>query len=106
GRPALSPNAWLVSGGCARPQKEAARKTGKIPALTMETAEAARRAPVAAPPPIRNEQTAVVAAAPAMPAGAIDALQAYQETMRQFIALQEQVMTRFLSGAPMAQPAA
>jgi len=33
GRPALSPNAWLVSGGCARPQKEAARKTGKIPAL-------------------------------------------------------------------------
>jgi acyl transferase domain-containing protein/NADP-dependent 3-hydroxy acid dehydrogenase YdfG len=133
GRPALSPNAWLVSGGCARPQKEAARKTGKIPALTMETAEAARRAPVAAPapitaapsaplngshqpapapvvrdlpPPVRNEQTAVVAAAPAMPAGAIDALQAYQETMRQFIALQEQVMTRFLSGASMVQSAA
>ena len=133
----LPPTAWLVSGGCVRPQGDSVRKTGKLPALTAEGAGAARRpreiasatsipaAPM--PPPSGNavptSPTNGVDASVGMPSQAMDAavmsppvnakipgaaassspaveaLLAYQETMRQFIALQEQVMTQFLSGA-------
>ncbi|WP_051362051.1 type I polyketide synthase [Solimonas soli] len=110
---------WMVSGGCARPLDDPQYRTGALPQLGKAEAEAAvakaraerealvaaARAPAAAPPPA----TAAVAQAAPMPmapavGGALgtEAMQAYQQTMRQFLALQERVMQQFLGGAPSA----
>lgn len=40
-QPPLPATAWLINGGSARPQSEAVGRTGQLPTLTLETAEAA-----------------------------------------------------------------
>ncbi|MDB5974949.1 MAG: family NAD(P)-dependent oxidoreductase [Nevskia sp.] len=123
---ALPKHAWWVSGGCARPLDDPMMRTGKLPALDLRTSTEARekaklaarplpapiatQAPAAAPAaqPMMASQPAPLAApaitggmAPAMNA---EALIAYQQTMRQFLNLQERVIQQYLGGgaAPVA----
>ncbi|MGQ0700764.1 MAG: SDR family NAD(P)-dependent oxidoreductase [Panacagrimonas sp.] len=111
--PAVYPKHWwMVSGGCARPIDDPVMRTGLKPALTKATSTAAREAleakmsadiraklpvQVSAPAAVR----AVSAAAPAAPALSSEAMLAYQQTMRQFLALQERVVQQFMTGAAM-----
>ncbi|MGB0956521.1 MAG: acyltransferase domain-containing protein, partial [Panacagrimonas sp.] len=103
---------WMVSGGCARPVNDPVLRTGAKPALTRATAEAARKAfdarlrakppapsPTVDPLPAKGEPPQ----APTMPAAASsamgqDALIAYQQTMRQFLSLQERVIQQYMQG--------
>jgi len=122
----LPKHAWWVSGGCARPLDDPMLRTGKLPALDLRTStearEKARQAarPLPAPPPIivhapAAPQPAPAAAAPlAAPviAGSAmattmnaDALIAYQQTMRQFLNLQERVIQQYLGAPAGAMPA-
>ncbi len=107
--PTLPAHVWMVSGGCARPQQDRERRTGSLPALTRATAEAARAA-AATPPPAAAVASpgAPAPAAPipaAMPAGfGSDALLAYQQTMQQFLALQERVLQQALGALPSGTP--
>ena len=101
--PALPAHVWMVSGGCARPQQDRERRTGSLPALTRATADAARAAAATAAPPPSGVVTppAAPAAAPALPTGiGSDALLAYQQTMQQFLALQERVLQQALGALP------
>jgi acyl transferase domain-containing protein/NAD(P)H-dependent flavin oxidoreductase YrpB (nitropropane dioxygenase family)/NAD(P)-dependent dehydrogenase (short-subunit alcohol dehydrogenase family) len=56
------------------------------------------------PRPVKRDVVPARLAAPpaggALADGSLQAFAAYQETMRQFLSLQEQVMTRFISGVP------
>src|SRR5690606_10260466 len=138
---ALPATAWLLSGGCVRPQKEPVLKTGRTPMLVLEDRDAAAskreqevdaaaakmaaeivaRTPAAAPasngaakangalnghaphlngsrPPQAPQAPQHVA--PVVPAafanggaGTMEVLMAYQDTMRQFISVQERIMT-------------
>ena len=125
-KPAEEPaTAFYVSGGCARPKDDNERRSGSEPPLTLERQQQARKraqqaaqapaAPIAAPAAAQaaaapqTHSAPTVAAAPqaaapatrAMPAGmGHEALAAYQQTMQQFLQLQEQVMSRVLGGAP------
>ncbi|MGH8446627.1 MAG: beta-ketoacyl synthase N-terminal-like domain-containing protein, partial [Solimonas sp.] len=128
----LPKHMWMVSGGCARPLDDPQYRTGALPQLGKAEADAAvakarteREALVAAArAPAATPLAASAAFAPAMPAamhttipGAMpaagtafgnEAMQAYQQTMRQFLALQERVIQQFLGGspaAPVAMPA-
>ncbi|WP_420464623.1 SDR family NAD(P)-dependent oxidoreductase [Panacagrimonas sp.] len=107
---------WMLSGGCARPIDDPIVRTGKLPALTRETAAAAREAlnarllaeARASLPPAASAIAAPTVAGPAaspavQPVNALsnEALVAYQQTMRQFLALQERVVQQFLGGAPL-----
>lgn len=84
-------------GPAARTVGVAANGAGNGIASAPATVPAARPA-AAAPQPQPAQQAARASTS-------VDALLAYQETMRQFIALQEQVMSRFLSGtAPQPMP--
>jgi acyl transferase domain-containing protein/NAD(P)H-dependent flavin oxidoreductase YrpB (nitropropane dioxygenase family)/NAD(P)-dependent dehydrogenase (short-subunit alcohol dehydrogenase family) len=103
-QPAASQSTWFVNGGSARPSTEAVRKTGRQPALTVESVAEMRCAaapwmpPIAAPAQI-GDPLARASVAGGQPSGIpIDALLAYQETMQQFLQLQNQVMARFLGG--------
>ena len=116
----LPASVWLVNGGSVRPHKEPVGYPGKIPTLNKESAEEARKNYIAK---LAGERGAV--SAPAQPgaqappiqippfpspppqtaAGSVEALQLYQETMRQFLALQERVMSQFLGGQPVSIPA-
>ena len=120
----LPKHTWWVSGGCARPLDDPMMRTGKLPALKLAEAESARRKAetakaVAAPLPLPVAQTVppVIAAAapaavalpaappqpltlPAAPAFGAEAMQAYQQTMRQFLSLQERVVAQFLGLQP------
>ncbi|HEX4871910.1 MAG TPA: SDR family NAD(P)-dependent oxidoreductase [Nevskiaceae bacterium] len=107
GPPALPAHVWMVSGGCARPLHDPERRTGQRPALTLETREAARAALAPAASPVPDP---VMTSAPATPdplptnrAGGLSepAWQAYQQTMQQFLALQERVLQQAL-GLPSA----
>ncbi|MDD3762287.1 MAG: beta-ketoacyl synthase N-terminal-like domain-containing protein, partial [Nevskiales bacterium] len=101
----LAKHTWMISGGCARPIDDPQFRTGKLPALTKATAEQAKaridaaRAPAqpaAAPTPMAAGMPS--AAAPA--ALSSDAILAYQQTMRQFLQLQERVIQQYLGGSP------
>ena len=108
-RPVAPPkHAWWISGGCARPLDDPQMRTGSLPALDLAAAEAARQkqraVPVAPPAAATAPATPPAAAAPMPPVvsavlGA-EALAAYQQTMRQFLNLQERVIQQFLGGAP------
>ncbi|MHA7834860.1 MAG: type I polyketide synthase, partial [Algiphilus sp.] len=119
--PEIPPTAFFLSGGCARPQTSEERQMGSQPPLTLERQQAARdkaaQAAAAAAKPAASTPTAAdhtqppapqSAAAPAAPAApgqpttsamGQEALAAYQQTMQQFLKLQEQVMTQVLGGA-------
>ncbi|MES0872717.1 SDR family NAD(P)-dependent oxidoreductase [Sinimarinibacterium thermocellulolyticum] len=106
-QPTYARHIWWLSGGCARGPDESERRTGKLPALTKAARDAARaKLETQIPPP------AAPAAAPSPTAGTSnglsnEALLAYQQTMRQFLALQERVLQQFLGGAapvPAANP--
>ncbi len=108
---AIPAHAWMISGGCARAPGETERRTGRLPALTLATASAARadaaaeaKAQQALTTPAAPTPTApapVAASAPTLPGGLIgaEAMLAYQQTMQQFLALQERVMQQALGGA-------
>ncbi|WP_043766107.1 type I polyketide synthase [Algiphilus aromaticivorans] len=123
-KPAEVPaTAFYLSGGCARPKDDPERRAGSEPPLTLERQQAVReRAKAAAATPAapaaaaagEPQAPAARPQAPAMPATPTaadasgfgqEALAAYQQTMQQFLQLQEQVMSRVLGGQP-AQPAA
>ncbi|MDR3415074.1 MAG: beta-ketoacyl synthase N-terminal-like domain-containing protein, partial [Nevskia sp.] len=107
----LPKHTWWVSGGCARPLDDPQLRTGKLPALDLGAAEQARekarRAAVPAPIVVQAAPApaaATPAPAPVAPAFApaaasalgSEALVAYQQTMRQFLSLQERVIQQFL----------
>ena len=122
-RQAVPPSAWMLDGAGARPQSGSSTHCGKLPFLTRDDAErAAASAPAApthvAPPPeapshaptSRAEAAEPSTHAPAPgapPAGGqvVAAYQAYQETMRQFLSLQEEALKQFL-GLQQQQPSA
>ena len=108
---ALPKHWWMVSGGCARPIDDPVQRTGARPALTKATADAARaaiearmEAEIRARLPVPVAASPVVAAPVAVPVAGTalnsEAMLAYQQTMRQFLALQERVVEQFLGGAP------
>jgi acyl transferase domain-containing protein/NAD(P)H-dependent flavin oxidoreductase YrpB (nitropropane dioxygenase family) len=105
--PTLPKHVWWISGGCARGPDETERRTGKRPALTAASRDAARAKLEAqlqaARPSMAAAQIAppaIVSAVPAAPSALTnEALLAYQQTMRQFLALQERVLQQFLGGA-------
>ena len=131
---ALPKHAWWVSGGCARPLDDPMMRTGKLPALDLRTSteardkakQAAKALPAPTMPAAAQIASQAAAAAPAKasqpapfaapaitiaPAAAgmtplmnADALIAYQQTMRQFLNLQERVIQQYLGGgaAPIA----
>ncbi|MFP5305252.1 MAG: phosphopantetheine-binding protein, partial [Gammaproteobacteria bacterium] len=117
--PALPRHAWMVSGGCARPLDDPQHRTGKLAPLTKASAEAAharfdagwasaRQAPSAVGlKPDLQQQGVQGTQGLASPALAGEALVAYQQTMRQFLQLQERVVQQFLGGGvPAALPVA
>lgn len=111
-----SPTAWLINGGSARPISEDIGYSGALPPLTQVTASSAIAkglakpsapkanhqiapppAKISPPSPIMNSPLPPANNLPVMPAEtALAAYQAYQETMRQFLTVQEQVMKQFL----------
>ena len=104
-RPALPRTAWMVAGGYARPLASEVRSNGVLEALSQADKDAAiaqrRSQPRAAEP--AAPAAAVAPAVPSVaPSGALngDALVAYQDTMRQFLKLQEAVMAQALGIAP------
>ncbi|MCX7062682.1 MAG: SDR family NAD(P)-dependent oxidoreductase [Gammaproteobacteria bacterium] len=109
---ALPKHAWWVSGGCARAQDDPLFRTGTLPAYDVESLaaeqaklKAARTVVVqapAAPAQIIHQPAAAPAAAALAatnPALGSEALAAYQQTMRQFLQLQERVVSQYLGGA-------
>ncbi|MGQ0620035.1 MAG: SDR family NAD(P)-dependent oxidoreductase [Panacagrimonas sp.] len=116
--PAVYPRHWwMVSGGCARPIDDPVLRTGAKPALTKATAEAARAAieskmeaaiKAKMPPPsvVASSVAAPSLTAPMVSAAPLssEAMVAYQQTMRQFLALQERVVQQFLGGTASAAP--
>lgn len=114
-KPPLSPSTWLVEGGSIRQPSETVGYTGKLPPRTAQ--------PQTPPPPVftRRTQSMVVphsspemrpksdpfrtrAQPPVSGDVALSAYLSYQETMRQFLAVQEQVMKQFLGGSPARLP--
>ena len=112
--PTPSKTTWMLSGGCARAYNDPEIRTGKRPALTLESRDAARAqrratqasptAPVAPAAPAASPAP-LAAAATGVPISG-DAMAAYQETMRQFLALQERVIGQYLGVAAPAAPLA
>jgi malonyl CoA-acyl carrier protein transacylase len=86
----FSATTCFVSGGAVRYHDDRDRLSGRQPQLIKETAEMAYQAGKA-------EE--------GRPAGTDQAIAAYQETMREFLRLQEQVMQQFLTGGPLSVPA-
>ncbi|WP_428309393.1 SDR family NAD(P)-dependent oxidoreductase [Hydrocarboniphaga sp.] len=128
-QPAKIPaTAWYISGGYVRPHNDPILRTGQHPPMTLEKAVEVKAAVVqkildSAPKPeptvIHVPAPAAAAAAPMQayapqPAAAMavpsaqggEALMAYHETMRQFLSLQERVISQFLGGAPATAAAA
>lgn len=100
---------WMVSGGCSRPINDPVLRTGAKPALTRASSEAARSAietrlearGAERERAIRPASTAGPVAAVVAATGAAlssEALLAYQQTMRQFLTLQERVLQQYLTG--------
>jgi len=117
--PAPSKTAWLLSGGSIRRPQDAPGLTGVLPPLNVDSLPEARKKLIAsvAPPPAPAAPVAPsVPGAPVAPGASIPALPedwrqaygSYQQTMREFLKLQEQVMNRYLGGEggplPVAPP--
>ncbi len=122
-KPNLPATTWLINGGGARPISEKIAYPGKLPPLSLETATEAKRnqKPVPALLPEKKQPTMtnfvhqstkpLPMSTPTPETGAsqpvsnnyhpsqdaaLIAYQSYQQTMRQFLSLQEQVMMQFL----------
>ena len=122
-KPKLPATTWLINGGGARPISEKIAYPGKLPPLSLETATEAKRNQNTAPAPLPEKEQPTMtnlvhqsttplpmstptpetgASQPAVPNyhrsedAALIAYQSYQQTMRQFLSLQEQVMMQFL----------
>ena len=110
-----SPHCWYVGGGSARALNDPKRQTGKRPALDLAQVRAAAQGRDAAAPAAQTAQASgaapvvtPIAAAQQLPDSSTtatastaisgDAFLAYQETMRQFLKLQEQVMQQAMQG--------
>ncbi len=126
-KPALSATTWLVNGGSARPKNEAVGYTGNKPPLnsTQKVSMSALNQKISQPQSLNNGKSAQSQQSmsnnheqvplptttnqqnsqsqpnlpPVNDAGALAAYQAYQQTMRQFLGLQEKVMAQFLGGS-------
>lgn len=102
----LPKTTWMLCGGYARPMDEPLRSNGKQPALTVEQRQRAPQQSVAAAAPrvpLAPSATQLEQLVPFTAGGnglSAEVLVAYQDTMRQFLALQEQVMTQFLAATP------
>jgi acyl transferase domain-containing protein/NAD(P)H-dependent flavin oxidoreductase YrpB (nitropropane dioxygenase family) len=114
----LSAQDWLVSGGSVRKRSDGPGTTGKLAPLTSTSAETSAKNGTTnstpAKPTIRKAQTVNEfhetngESSPSEPRpqeppagfqdGALAAYAAYQETMREFLKVQEEVMKHFLSG--------
>jgi len=113
---AIPKHAWMISGGCAREQSDTSFRTGKLPAYdatslaAMQAKLKIERTVTVQVPASAVASTAMIpaaAAAPAInPALGAEALAAYQQTMRQFLQLQERVVSQFLTGGSAAAPSA
>ena len=114
----LAATAWYLAGGGVRRPDEPAVRTGKDVALTAATRAQEQSqfleklASDRMPPVPAAQYTPAAPASPSIPAvslpapaGAAAAWTAYQQTMRQFLSLQEQVMRQFL-GADAQAPGA
>ncbi|TJY56718.1 SDR family NAD(P)-dependent oxidoreductase [Sinimarinibacterium sp. CAU 1509] len=113
----LPQHTWMVSGGCARQITDPQIRTGRQPALNKATAEAAQAKRAAE---LQAAAQSAAAAAPAsaaspMPSSTVapvnaalnsEAVVAYQQTMRQFLQLQERVVQQFLGGGAPSTSAA
>jgi len=93
-KPQTRAQAWWVDGGGVRRTREEPRdQIGALPQLDWEAVQKNAENPMtrpATPPP------------PAAPSSdLLEAYRSYQETMRQFLAVQESVMARFLGGSAM-----
>ncbi|MDP9142156.1 MAG: acyltransferase domain-containing protein, partial [Pseudomonadota bacterium] len=108
--PVLAKHVWMLSGGCARPQLEPEQRTGKLPALTAASAASARadiEAKLEATIRARLPASVLAPTGTAAPSAlSNEALIAYQQTMRQFLDLQERVVQQYLGGTPLPQSAA
>ncbi|BAZ66710.1 putative modular polyketide synthase [Fischerella sp. NIES-4106] len=133
-KPVLPATAWLINGGSARPQNQTVGYTGKLPPLNQQTvaiaslSELAKSPVPTKKPEIPMNQSAIPSTPnnvqnlnsnsshfsapvntpqnqPAIGSGILQAYQAYQETMRKFLAVQEQVMSQLLATpAPSTTP--
>ncbi|WP_022975553.1 type I polyketide synthase [Nevskia ramosa] len=111
---AIPKHAWMISGGCAREQSDTSFRTGKLPAYDAASLAAMqaklkieRTVTIQAPASAAAPTAAMIPAATASsvsPALGAEALAAYQQTMRQFLQLQERVVSQFLSGGSAAAP--
>jgi acyl transferase domain-containing protein/NAD(P)H-dependent flavin oxidoreductase YrpB (nitropropane dioxygenase family) len=106
---------WLLSGGGIRKSHESAGLSGKDPLLTFASLQEGTRPAPAAPSRFNNQQTEIMTSLkeplsePPKPpqnsggAGcrpyetALHAYADYQETMRQFLKVQEEIMKQFLA---------
>jgi acyl transferase domain-containing protein/NAD(P)H-dependent flavin oxidoreductase YrpB (nitropropane dioxygenase family) len=90
--------AWWVDGGGVRRTREDARNVlGSLPRLNLEEVERLAHAKAAAQVASPNPSAAPPASAGSFAnADLLDGYRAHQETMRQFLAVQESVMSRFL----------
>jgi acyl transferase domain-containing protein/NAD(P)H-dependent flavin oxidoreductase YrpB (nitropropane dioxygenase family)/acyl carrier protein len=113
-QPPLPPHMWLLNGGSIRPVAEPVGHSGKLPPLTLETMtpSASNLAIVANPnPPSLPQIPTMTANAHSFPPSSsserdrLAAYQSYQETMRQFLSVQEQVMLRYLAAGSLPTPA-
>jgi len=121
--PPLPATAWMLSGGSIRRPGEAAGLTGTLPPLAADTVIAARAqyldralaerpGAIAQPAPVPAIQAPAPAPLVPQPAAAASLPEdwaagyaSYQQTMRQFLELQERVMNRFLEGHEPGMPA-
>ncbi len=110
----LAAQDWLISGGSVRKRSEGPGKTGKLAALTSQSKEPSPRATLAEPEglTLSNKKATKVNESHISndtiesevhePIGTQDsallAYSAYQETMREFLKVQEEVMKQFLTG--------
>jgi len=96
----LGKTSYLVSGDKVRHHSEPKGSNGRQPMLTLETqqpmAQAVNQEAVAA----QGQASSVAASANPMQ----DVLLSYQQTMRDFLALQEKVVTDFIQGGASANP--
>ncbi|MGE9290235.1 MAG: hypothetical protein ACQKBT_04540, partial [Puniceicoccales bacterium] len=104
----ISATTWLINSSFVRKNEDEDGRYGTLPLLTLEDQEKARKAAAAKraaaaspnpPPSHASGQTAVTTPSGGIPA---DAYAAYQETMREFLRLQESIMKQFAAGAPQA----
>ncbi len=96
---------WRLSGGCVRTLRETQGTFGKLAPLTADDVVASPLPPgqkiISKPMSTHSETPEKSIAAPVAPQAQVVSLHAYaayQETMRQFLRMQEEVMRQFLGG--------